>query len=188
MSTHLHIQEQWQRRSIVTRRLILRTFRPEDGDDLYAYLSRPEVYRFEPGEPLSHQQAQERTLEFSSSLDFWAVELRSEGKVIGQVYFSQVEPLYLRAWELGYILNPAYQRQGYASEAVAALVQHGFAAAGIHRITAYCNPDNMASWKLLEKTGFRREGLLKKNVFFRKDEHGVPLWTDTYIYARLAED
>jgi RimJ/RimL family protein N-acetyltransferase len=188
MSTHSDIQEQWRARSIATEHLNVRAFRPEDGDDLYAYLSRPEVYRFEPGEPLDHQQAGKRAQDFSNSPDFWAVELRAEGKVIGQVYFSQVEPQHQMTWELGYILSPDYQRQGYASEAAAALVQAGFAAAGIHRVVAHCNPENLASWKLLEKIGFRREGLMQKNNYFRKNTDGEPIWTDTYIYARLAED
>ena len=43
-------------------------------------------------------------------------------------------------------------------------------------------------YKLLEKIGFRREGLQKKDVFFRKDESGEPLWTDTLVYAMLAEE
>jgi RimJ/RimL family protein N-acetyltransferase len=185
MITH---QEGWKARSIPTERLTVRAFRPEDAGDLYAYLSRPEVYHFEPGEPLDWQQAQTRALEMSTAPDFWAVELRAAGRVIGQVYFSQTEPQHLMTWELGYILSPDYQRQGYASEAAAALVQVGLAAAGIHRVVAHCNPENLASWKLLEKIGFRREGLLKRNVYFRKNAKGEPIWTDTFVYARLAED
>ena len=40
----------------------------------------------------------------------------------------------------------------------------------------------------LEKIGFRREGLLKQNIFFRRDATGEPLWTDTYVYALLAAE
>ncbi|RPI82018.1 MAG: N-acetyltransferase [Chloroflexi bacterium] len=180
--------DSWHNCTISTPRLVVRAFKPEDAENLFEYLSIKEVYRFEPGEPVDRQQAQELAAEMSTSPDFWAVELQVENRVIGQIYFKQVEPQELMTWELGYILSPHYQRQGYASEAVSALVQTGFPAAGIHRIFAQCNPENIASWKLLEKVGFRREGLLKKNIFFRRDERGEPIWTDTFVYAMLAEE
>lgn len=188
MNASPDIQAHWQAHSIPTPRLMLRAFRPEDAGDLYAYLSRPDVYRFEPGEPFDFTQAVQRAQEFSTSPDFWAVELQVEEKVIGQIYFSRIEPQHLLTWELGYILSPDYQRQGYASEATAALVQAGFAAAGIHRVVAHCNPENVASWKLLERIGFRREGVLKKNIYFRRNANDEPIWMDSFAYARLAED
>jgi [ribosomal protein S5]-alanine N-acetyltransferase len=180
--------DSWNKRRIITPRLVVRAFRPEDANHLYEYLSNEGIYRFEPGSPIDRQQAQEFALEMSKTDDFWAVELRSEEKVIGQIYFKHIQPPHLMTWELGYILSPRYQRQGYTSEAVAALLRSGFANAGIHRVVAHCNPENTASWKLLERIGFRREGLLKKQVFFRRDANGEPLWTDTFVYAMLAEE
>ena len=169
---------------IDTPRLTLRAFTSADADDLFEYLSDERVYRFEPGAPVDRDQAQKMADELTASPDFWAVELKSQRKVIGQIYFKEIEPR-LRTWELGYILSPYYQRQGYMSEATAALVRHGFAAQSIHRVVAHCNPDNIASWKLLEKIGFRREGLLRQNVFFRQNAAGEPLWMDSYAYALL---
>lgn len=174
--------------TFTTARLAMRRFRPEDADDLFEYLSDPQIYRFEPGEPIDRVQADQRAVEMAASPDFWAVELAGAGKVIGQIYFQQIEPAGHMTCELGYILNPAFQRQGYGSEAAGALVQHALTAGGMHRVVAHCNPENCASWKLLEKIGFRREGLLRQNVFFRRDADGQPLWTDTYVYARLAAD
>jgi RimJ/RimL family protein N-acetyltransferase len=171
---------------LTTARLAIRRFRPEDAADLFEYLSDPEIYRFEPGEPINRAQAEQRARDMASAPDFWAIELAAAGKVIGQLYFDQIEPAERLTCELGYILNPAYQRQGYGSEAAGALVQHALTAGGMHRVVAHCNPENTASWKLLEKIGFRREGLLHRNVFFRRDAAGEPLWTDTYVYARLA--
>ncbi len=129
-----------------------------------------------------------RAAELAASPDFWAVELNATGKVIGQLYLKQIEPLEHLTCELGYILHPAYQRQGYGAEAAAALVGQTLTAGGMHRVVAHCNPDNAASWKLLEKIGFRREGLHRQNIFFRGDAAGAPLWTDTYVYALLAAE
>lgn len=176
------------RDSLVTERLILRAFRAEDADDLFEYLSQPETYCFEPGEPINCAQATRQAAEMAASPDFWAVELKVSGKVIGQIYLKQVEPLEILTCELGYILSPAFQRQGYASEAAGALANRALTSGGMHRVVAHCNPENVASWKLLEKIGFRREGLLQKNIFFRRDSAGQPLWTDTYVYARLAAE
>ncbi len=165
-----------------TQRLTLRRFRPDDAADLYAYLADPQTYRFEPGEPLDHEQAGRKAADLAASPDFWAVELRSTGQVIGQVYLAQLDPAEHLTCELGYILSPAHQRRGYGSEAAAALVAQALTAGGMHRVVAHCNPENIASWKLLEKIGFRREGLFRQDVFFRRDAAGKPLWTDTYIY------
>jgi RimJ/RimL family protein N-acetyltransferase len=171
-----------------TPRLLLRRFRPDDADDLYEYLSDPRTYRFEPGDPLARAQAGQRAAEMAASLDFWAVALHSTGKVIGQIYLKQIEPPEHLTCELGYVLNPAYQRQGYGAEAAAALVRQALTAGGMHRVVAHCNPENTASWALLERIGFRREGLHRQNVFFRCDAAGASLWTDTYVYALLATE
>lgn len=171
-----------------TPRLTLRRFRPADAADPYEYLADPETYRFEPGEPLDRVQAAQRTAEMAASPDFWAVALRATGKVIGQLYLKQIEPPEHLTCELGYILSPAYQRQGYGAEAAAALVRQALTAGGMHRIVAHCNPENSASWRLLERIGFRREALHRQDIFFRRDAAGAPLWTDTYVYALLAAE
>ena len=176
------------RQPLHTPRLIVRAFRAEDAGDLHAYLSDPQTYIFEPGAPVTRDEAAGMAAEMAMSPHFWAVEIAATGRQIGQIYLKQVEPLEQLTCELGYILSPAYQRRGYAAEAAAAVVAHAFAARGIHRIYAQCNPENVASWKLLERIGFRREGLLRQNVFFRRDAAGAPLWTDTCVYARLADE
>jgi RimJ/RimL family protein N-acetyltransferase len=176
------------RQPLATERLLLREFRAEDAGDLFDYLSDPQTYRFEPGEPIDRSQAANQAAGMAASPDFWAVELKTSAKMIGQIYLKQIEPLELLTCELGYILSPAFQRQGYASEATRALVSHVLTAGGMHRVVAHCHPDNVASWKLLEKIGFRREGLLRQNVFFRRDAAGEPIWTDTTVYARLAAE
>jgi ribosomal-protein-alanine N-acetyltransferase len=173
---------------IETGRLIIRGFDSSDWRDLFEYLSDPDIYIYEPGEPTTPQQAKELAQQRSDGTDFWAVVLKQQGKVIGHLHFKQIEPHELLTWELGYIFNPAYQRCGCASEAALALVRYAFANYGTHRVVAHCNPDNVASWKVLERVGFKREGLLRKNVYFRKAADGTPLWTDTYEYGILETD
>jgi ribosomal-protein-alanine N-acetyltransferase len=170
---------------IETNRLLIRQFIPSDYNDLYEYLSDPVTYIYEPGEPVSLDEARELVLQRSAGKDFLAVILKQENKLIGHLYFEQLESRERMTWELGYIFNPGYQRKGYATEAAAALVEYAFAHFHIHRIMARCNPENPASWKLLEKIGFIREGHFRKYGFFRRDESGQPLWFDAYEYSIL---
>ena len=174
--------------TILTSRLLIRPFKAEDAEDLFEMLSNRDVYRFEPGKPLSRKQARQRALDCSQDPAFWAVVLQSEQKMIGRLYFNQIEPKHLQTWELGYIFNPAYHNQGYASESALALVQYGFAECSVHRVVAYCNPDNIPSWRVMEKVGMRREGYLRQNIFFRRDENGNPAWQDSFDYGMLKDD
>lgn len=173
---------------ISTQRLTIRPFAAADAADLHAYLSDPEAYRFEPGEPVTLAEAEELARERAAGTDFWAIELTAAGTMIGHLFFAQAGPAEWRTWELGYIVSPAFQRQGYATEAAAALLRWAFAQRPIHRVVAHCNPDNPASWRLLERVGLRREALLRKNVFFRRGSDGAEAWTDTYMYAMLGEE
>ena len=91
------------------------------------------------------------------------------------------------ALELGYLLRRDCWGRGYALEACRALVEEAFSR-GAHRIYAECDPQNAASWLLLERLGFRREAHFRKNVYFWKDTAGCPCWKDTYVYGLLRED
>jgi ribosomal-protein-alanine N-acetyltransferase len=173
---------------INTARLSIRPFQEQDYRSLFEYLSDPGVYRFEPGEPISLEKARELARQRAAGTDFWAVILKSIQKMVGHLYFKPIEPTELATWELGYIFNPEFQNEGYATEAADALVRYGFDCLGVHRVIAHCNPDNVASWRVLEKIGMTREGRFRKNIFFLRDADGSPLWVDTFEYAILKED
>ena len=85
---------------------------------------------------------------------------------------------------LEYVLNRNFWGNGYAFEACSAMCGNVFSK-GIHRLESNCNPNNAASWKLLERLDFVREGHLRKNIYFRKDKNGNPIWKDTFIYSKL---
>lgn len=167
-----------------TKRLILRRFEERDLEDLYAYLSDPEVVAFEPYKPMTREEVRENLAWRISTGEMIAVELRSTGRVIGNVYLGKRDQ---DALELGFVFHRDHWGRGYARESCEALMALAFQR-GVHRIYAECDPENAASWHLLEGLGFRREGHLRKNVWFWKDEQGQPIWKDTYIYARLREE
>ena len=174
---------------LTTERLIIRPFRRDDYEDLFEYLSLKETYRYEPGEPISLEEAKKICQERTIGTDFWAVTLKDgDKKLIGHLSFIQTEPKFFLTWEIGFIFNPAFQNKGYATEASCALINYGFTKLGSHRVVGYCSTENTTSWRVLEKCGMTREGLRRKNAFFRKDNDGQPLWMDSYEYAILAED
>jgi ribosomal-protein-alanine N-acetyltransferase len=173
---------------INTSRLLIRRFQEYDYQSLFEYLSNPSIYRFEPGEPISLEKAKELTSERAQGNDFWAVILKGDQKMVGHLYFKQIQPKEFQTWELGYIFHPDFHNRGYATESASGLVHYGFKHFGIHRVIARCNPENVASWKVLEKIGMRKEGFFRKNVFFQTATDGSPLWVDSFEFAILKED
>ena len=171
-------------RVLETQRLIIRAFTPADAADLYAYLSREQVVRYEPYPPFDRTKAAEEATRRASDPNFHAVVLKETNRVIGNAWFAPGE---WETWELGYVFHDAYWGRGYAAEACRALLAEGFANWGVRRVIAMCNPENVASWRLLERLGFSREGHLRQNVFFLPDENGQPLWQDTYEYGLLRQ-
>ncbi len=168
-----------------TNRLIIRPFAAEDAEDLYAYLSREKVVRYEPYPPFTREQAAEEAVRRAGDPNFHAVVLKETGRVIGNLYFS---PGDFDDWELGYVFHDEYWGRGYATEACLTLLQEAFARENVHRVVAMCNPENTASWRLMERLGMRREGYLRKNIWFCRDENDQPVWQDTYEYAILREE
>lgn len=168
---------------IITERLVLREFRETDYDDLYEFLSQLEDDEFEGYPGITYENGKEHLKYRLKSEEFYAIELKENGKVIGNIYCGNRE---FDAKELGYIVNRDYQRKGIACEALKAIMEHVFRQ-GTHRVYAECDPRNDCSWRLLEKAGLEREAHFKQNVYFHKDETGQPKWKDTYVYAKLKE-
>ena len=171
-----------------THRLKIRRFTSDDWQDLYDYLSDEEIVRFEPYSVFSEAQAKEEAKRRAGDDAFWAVCLKKEHKLIGNLYFCRQEPEAFRTWELGYVFNRAYGAKGYATESAKRLLQYGFEVCNAHRIQAYCDPRNTASWRLLERLHMRREGHFIQQTYFICDAQGNPLWHDTYGYAIWADE
>lgn len=173
---------------LTTDRLIVRKFNLHDSRDLFEYLSLRSTYTYEPGSPITMEEAQNVAEQRSQTTDFLAVELKTQHKMIGHLFLAQTGPKDFMTYELGYIFNPSFHNRGYASEAANAAISYCFTALKAHRIVANCNPQNAASWKVLEHCGMTREACFRKNVYFRTDPDGVPVWMDTFQYAILSTD
>lgn len=85
--------------------------------------------------------------------------------------------------ELGWVLHPGHAGQGYATEAVRALLRICFEELGLRRVTANCFAANEASWRLMERVGMRRELYAVSESLHRSGE-----WLDGMGYALLADE
>ena len=114
-----------------TERLILRRFRETDLQDLHEYLSDPKVVAFEPYKPMTIAETKENLAWRISTDEMIAVELKTTGKLIGNVYLGKRD---FDSLEIGFVFNGNYQHQGYARESCEKLIALAFAA-GVHRIS-----------------------------------------------------
>lgn len=170
---------------ISTERLIIRRIESSDWKDIHEYLSDEEVIRFEPYGVMTEEQVREETDKRVNHESFYAVVLKENMKMIGNFYLDRGD---FDTYELGYVFNRSYQKKGFAAEGAKAVIDYAFSELDARRVTAMCNPENEASWKLLERLGFRREGHLHQNIYFKTDQNDEPIWLDTYEYAVLKSE
>ncbi len=106
----------------------------------------------------------------------------STGALIGGLTLCNVRRGVTQSCTLGYWIGAQYANQGYMTAAVRAVVPFVFDSLELHRLEAACLPTNTASIRLLEKTGFRREGLARRYLRI----NGA--WQDHLLYALLDSD
>jgi [ribosomal protein S5]-alanine N-acetyltransferase len=173
---------------IRTQRLVLRDFRADDFDDVHAYACDPQVVQFMPWGPNTEADTQEflKRAEASAAvqprLEYGlTMELSAEARVVGSIALHPVDLPNLTMMT-GYCLRRDLWGRGLVLEAARALLDAAFSQLGLHRIFATCDVRNTGSWRVMEKLGMQREGLLRKDRMVRGE------WRDTYVYAVLAEE
>lgn len=172
---------------ITSERLVLRRFRAADAGVLAAYRSDPEVARYQSWTaPVSIEEAQRLVRAFEQHDPAtpgwfqWAIERTGDHALIGDVGVGRVDNG--RPAEIGFTLARAYHGQGYAAEAVTAVLRHLFTVDGLHKVEAEADARNTASARLLERVGFTREGLRRQHTWMKGE------WTDDLLYGLLAAD
>jgi RimJ/RimL family protein N-acetyltransferase len=164
-----------------TPRLTLRDFRVSDFDSVCAYAADPEVIRFMfygPRAAADTHDYLQRMLQSQTETPrrTWevAVVRTTDGQRIGAGDLTLKDVL---AADLGYILARVAWGQGYATEIARLLLRAGFTQLGLQRIFAICDIHYLASARVLEKAGLRRETTLYRH----KQAKGR--WWDVYRYA-----
>ncbi|HEX4058714.1 MAG TPA: GNAT family protein [Galbitalea sp.] len=178
---------------IPTERLSLRLMTSTDVDDVYAYHSLQEVCRYLLFEPRSRDKVVEKVDEFSKATtlaadgDFLQLALElpptddAPARVIGDSFFKLTSIAEAQG-EIGWTMNPAFTRRGYAAEAAQTMLGVAFEKIGLHRVIANLDPRNDASVALCLRLGMRREAHFVQDMWFKGE------WADTGIYAILREE
>jgi ribosomal-protein-alanine N-acetyltransferase len=118
-----------------------------------------------------------------SDLAYAFLIYRSEdGAMVGGLTLANIRRGVAQAGSIGYWVGAPFARHGYMTAAMRALVPFCFGTLRLHRLEAACIPTNEASIRLLEKTGFQREGYARAYLCI----NGT--WQDHLLYARLKED
>ena len=107
---------------------------------------------------------------------------KSDGVLVGGLTLANIRRGCAQAGSLGYWMGAPYAGEGHMTAAVAAVLPFAFGTLRLHRVEAACIPANIASIRLLEKTGFRREGFARQYLCIDG------LWQDHLLFARLRGD
>lgn len=169
-----------------TERLFLRRFRMEDAEAVFAYASDEDTARYVSWD--AHRTLED-SRQFLSWVESqyqagkaadWALMDKQSGRIIGSMgIVSQHEEN--RACEIGYVIGREHWGQGLIAEALTRVLRYLFEETTVNRVQAICCQENHASARVLEKTGFAFEGLLRQFVRMKKR------YWDMRMYAMLRE-
>lgn len=156
---------------LVTARLNLRSLYVGDAEAMHRLRSNREVMRLldRPMTKTVEEAMQLIEKVFESQRQgtavMWAMALKDDPIMIGCIGFVRTESEHSRT-EVGYLLDPEFHRKGLMSEALARVIEFGFAELEFHKIMASTNSLNEASIGLLEKHGFTREACYRQHYFW----------------------
>ena len=169
---------------LTTPRLRLRWVTANDAQGLLAIFSDLEVTRYWSSGPWTGIEQARESIE-QALADYangtaarFAIELAEQPGMIGQVSLHKFVDASRRC-EVGYALARPYWAQGYIGEALRAVLDYAFRELELNRVEADIDPDNVASARVLERLGFRKEGYMPERWIV----HGEP--ADTAYYGLL---
>jgi ribosomal-protein-alanine N-acetyltransferase len=174
--------------SLTTDRLVLRDFKMSDLQRVHRYASDPEVVKFMEWGPNTVDESRDfirmtiRLQRDNPRRQFdLAIVRKAENCLIGGCGLYMTSPHNREAF-IGYCLSRDSWGQGYATETAKILLTFGFSQLKLHRIFATCDPANLASAKVLEKSGMQLEGRLRENKLIGKK------WRDSLLYSILEHE
>ncbi|WP_040207438.1 GNAT family N-acetyltransferase [Neobacillus jeddahensis] len=143
-------------------------------------IDREEAYYTLEGQ-LKRIQANQEYMNKDQSYTF-GIFLHDREELIGSIGLYKVERGPAQSCIVGYVLDKAQNGKGYMTETLRLLVDYAFSELKLHRLEAGVKPDNLGSIRVLEKGGFRKEGIARKNIKINGK------WEDHQILALLNED
>lgn len=150
--------------SIIRNQIALRSFAAEDIDDFMEWGSDDEVTKYLLWDSYKSKNDAEHFFVNVIANHSWFKAICLDQKVIGSITLDKGKGAYCCKAELGYVIARRHWGHGFATLAVKEALKTGFQDLSIQRIEAFVDPDNLASQKVLEKCGFKREGYLRNYI------------------------
>ena len=172
-----------------TARLILRPYEDRDLDFLHSMFGREDVCRYLPWAAMDLEEAraklEQRKAQTRIGADRKAIVLAAveagTGHLVGEFMLRLASLEHLQG-EIGWSVHPDFQGRGFGTEGAAEMVRLGFEELGLHRIAAECDPRNLASIRVMERLGMRREALLVEAERIKGE------WVDSLIHGLLESE
>ncbi|MBP3344916.1 MAG: GNAT family N-acetyltransferase [Clostridia bacterium] len=149
---------------IETERLVLRELEMNDLEDYFEWKRQEEYYNFLPSKPMTKEECLSSLSEIIEKYEqekeqklIWGIALKGSNKLIGSLHLGKISSTH-KCCEIGWGLNPKFQKQGYAIEAAKSFVDYIFNKFGMHKIGVLVWEGNLASQTLVKKLGFCEEG------------------------------
>ena len=171
---------------IETERLILRQYKLSDADDVVEGLNNLNVSKwlaFVPYPYTKEDAVEYITKSIEQNLYNFAIVLKSENKVIGATQLNNISKVHGTAGG-GIWINEKYHGYGYGTEAWGARIKYAFEKLNLRRLENGYFKDNISSWKMQEKFGYKNEGIRRKK--FKSMATGK--FEDEYITGLLKEE
>lgn len=165
-----------------TKDLLLREMLLSDSEEVFEVFSSAEAMKYFGKHPFKEMsEAVERINQirgdFQNKVGIrWGICFKSSDKLIGSVGIWRIDRKHFRG-EIGYELSPKQWGKGIMLEPIKLVVDFGFHKMNLHTIEANTDPGNIASTKILEKSGFKNEGRTTESYYFDGE------FTDTVIYS-----
>lgn len=192
------LKEDWERnkklphhvgtQTLITKRLILRKFTPEDEEAMFEYVSQlPKTSPFSSDQPSysrreAHQLFQQYILSQYKHPDFYRWCICVGETFVGNITLTMLSDT-ARTAEIGYTINESWRGKGIATEAVQAVLDFAFGTICLNRIEAHYAVDNVASGAVLKKCGMLYEGHMRQKYLSMRGA-----FEDCDSYAILKED
>lgn len=170
-----------------TKRLKLLEITDENLDDIFAIFSNREAMKYYGMTPFTNKDQAKKLIDsFASNFNNkrslrWGIILKESGNLVGTVGLNNLL-ISSKRTEIGYDLLPTHWKKGIVSEAVQAVIEYCFQELELFRIGAVTFPENEASFKLLLKLGFQKEGLLR-GYLYQNDQS-----SDALVFSLIRPD
>lgn len=173
--------------NLETERLLLRRVDANDVNEIMELRGNPETMKYIPRPlvttpelALEHFRTIDQRINSNEGIN-WAITIKGNPKLIGIIGHYRIQLQHYRS-EVGYMILPQFHGQGITVEALKAVLVYGFDEMKLHSVEAVLDPENFASERVLQKTGFVKEG------HFIENECHFGVFRDSVIYSILGRN